>query len=104
APRPVSAPPFKIATPRGESRRDGAKIELTPKEFDLAVVLFRNIGRLMSRGHLQEAVWGRSGDRATRTVDTHVSQVRKKLDLKAETGFRVVPVYNYGYRLEQIGE
>jgi DNA-binding response OmpR family regulator len=39
---------------------------------------------------------------ATRTVDTHVSQVRKKLDLKAETGFRVVPVYNYGYRLEEI--
>ena len=50
------------------------------------------------------AVWGRSGDLVTRTVDTHVSQVRKKLDLRAETGFRVVPIYNYGYRLEQIGE
>jgi DNA-binding response OmpR family regulator len=96
-------PPFQIDTQRGEIRRDGAKIELTPKEFDLAVVLFRNMGRLMSRGHLQEAVWGRSGDLATRTVDTHVSQVRKKLDLRSETGFRVVPVYNYGYRLEQIG-
>jgi hypothetical protein len=33
-----------------------------------------------------------------------VSQVRKKLDLRTESGFRVVPVYNYGYRLEQIGE
>jgi len=64
------------------------------------VILFRNIGRLMSRGHLQESVWGRSGDLATRTVDTHVSQVRKKLDLRPEAGFRVVPVYNYGYRLE----
>ena len=98
----LSYPPFEIDTQRGEIRRAGAKIELTPKEFDLAVVLFRNIGRLMSRGHLQEAVWGRSGDLATRTVDTHVSQVRKKLDLRSETGFRVVPVYNYGYRLEQI--
>ena len=98
----LSFPPFDIDTQRGEIRRAGSKVELTPKEFDLAVVLFRNIGRLMSRGHLQESVWGRSGDLATRTVDTHVSQVRKKLDLRSETGFRVVPVYNYGYRLEQI--
>jgi DNA-binding response OmpR family regulator len=99
----LSFPPFEIDTKRSEIRRDGTKIELTPKEYDLAVILFRNIGRLMSRGHLQESVWGRSGDLATRTVDTHVSQVRKKLDLRPETGFRVVPVYNYGYRLEQCG-
>ena len=98
----LSFPPFEIDTQRGELKRDGTQIELTPKEFELAVVLFRNIGRLMSRGHLQEAVWGRSGDLATRTVDTHVSQVRKKLDLRAETGYRVVPIYNYGYRLEHI--
>jgi len=100
----LSFPPFEIDIARGEVRRSGAKIELTPKEFELTVVLFRNVGRLLSRGHLQEAVWGRSGDLVTRTVDTHVSQVRKKLDLRVETGFRVVPVYNYGYRLEQIGE
>ena len=68
------------------------------------MVLFRNVGRLMSRGHLQESVWGRTGDLVTRTVDTHVSQVRKKLDLRVETGFRVVPIYNYGYRLEKTGE
>lgn len=99
----LSFPPFEIDTQRGEIRRGGSRIELTPKEFELAVVLFRNVGRLMSRGHLQESVWGRSGDLATRTVDTHVSQVRKKLDLRAETGYRVVPIYNYGYRLEQLG-
>jgi two-component system, OmpR family, response regulator RegX3 len=98
----LSFPPFEIDTQRSELKRNGTHIELTPKEFELAVVLFRNIGRLMSRGHLQEAVWGRSGDLATRTVDTHVSQVRKKLDLRAETGYRVVPIYNYGYRLEHI--
>ena len=97
----LSFPPFEIDIQRSEIRREGARIDLTPKEYDLAVVLFRNIGRLMSRGHLQESVWGRSGDLATRTVDTHVSQVRKKLDLRNETGYRVVPVYNYGYRLEK---
>ncbi len=98
----LTFPPFEIDTQRGEIRHNGVPVELTPKEFDLAVVLFRNMGRLLSRGHLREAVWGQSGDLATRTVDTHVSQVRKKLDLRPETGFRVVPVYNYGYRLEQI--
>ena len=100
----LSFPPFDIDIARGEIRRNGEKIELTPKEFELTVVLFRNVGRLLSRGHLQEAVWGRSGDLITRTVDTHVSQVRKKLDLRVETGYRVVPIYNYGYRLEQIVE
>ena len=98
----LSFPPFEIDTQRNEVRKEGAKVDLTPKEFELTVTLFRNIGRLMSRGHLQETVWGRSGDLATRTVDTHVSQVRKKLDLRPETGYRVVPIYNYGYRLEKI--
>ena len=98
----LSFPPFDIDIQRGEVRRDGAKIDLTPKEFELTVALFRNIGRLLSRGHLQESVWGRTGDIATRTVDTHVSQVRKKLDLRPESGYRVVPIYNYGYRLEKI--
>ena len=98
----LAFPPFDIDVQRGEVRKDGAKIDLTPKEFELTVALFRNIGRLLSRGHLQETVWGRSGDLATRTVDTHVSQVRKKLDLRPESGYRVVPIYNYGYRLEKI--
>ena len=98
----LSFPPYEIDTQRGQIKHGGKLVELTPKEFDLAVVLFRNPGRLLSRGHLREAVWGQSGELATRTVDTHVSQVRKKLDLRPETGFRVVPVYNYGYRLEQI--
>ena len=98
----LSFPPYEIDVQRGEVRKAGTKIELTPKEFELTVTLFRNIGRLLSRGHLQETVWGRSGDLATRTVDTHVSQVRKKLDLRPESGYRVVPIYNYGYRLERL--
>lgn len=98
----LSFPPFEIDLRRGEIRRDGRPIALTPKEFELAATLFRNIGRLLSRGYLHEAVWGRSGEIQTRTVDTHVSQLRKKLDLRPESGYRVVPVYNYGYRLEKV--
>lgn len=83
---------------------DGEQVELTDKEFDLAVFLFRNVGRLLSRGHLLEAVWGRNPSVATRTVDTHISRVRSKLQLRPERGFRLTPTYNYGYRLERLVE
>lgn len=100
----IAAPPFEIDLSKGEIRRGDLRVELTPKEFDLAAMFFRNVGRLLSRGYLQESVWGRMGELATRTVDTHVSQVRKKLDLRPESGYRIVPIYNYGYRLEQTNE
>jgi len=100
----IAAPPFEIDLSKGEIRRGDLRVELTRKEFDLAVMLFRNVGRLLSRGHLQETVWGRTGNLATRTVDTHVSQVRRKLDLDSESGYRIVPIYNYGYRLERLSE
>ena len=83
---------------------DGEAVQLTDKEFELAVFLFRNLGRLLSRGHMLEAVWGQTANLATRTVDTHVSRVRSKLGLRPENGFRLVPTYNYGYRLEQLAD
>jgi two-component system response regulator RegX3 len=98
-------PPYEFNTQDGTVRVNGTVVELTPKEFELAVLLFRNPERLMSRGHLQEAVWGHSsGDLLTRSVDTHVSQVRRKLNLRGEFGFRVAAIYNYGYRLKRISE
>ncbi len=83
---------------------DGEAVDLTDKEFELAVFLFRNLGRLLSRGHMLEAVWGQTANLATRTVDTHVSRVRSKLNLRPDNGFRLVPTYNYGYRLEQLAD
>ncbi|HMV16984.1 MAG TPA: response regulator transcription factor [Rhodocyclaceae bacterium] len=81
---------------------NGEPVEMTDKEFELAAFLFRNMGRLLSRGHLLEAVWGRNPDLATRTVDTHISRVRSKLNLRPENGFRLTPTYNFGYRLERV--
>lgn len=94
-------PPFVIDTTHREITRNTDKIQLRPKEYELAVVLFRNIGRLLSRGHLQESVWGKASNIPTRTVDNHISQVRKKLNLGPDSGFHVSPVYQYGYRMEK---
>jgi len=80
----------------------GVPIEITQKEFDLALLFFRNLGRPLSRAYILEAVWSRDIDIPSRTMDTHVSRVRTKLQLRPENGFRLAPVYSYGYRLEQL--
>lgn len=79
--------------------RSGVAIELTQKEFELAVYLFQNPGRLLSRVNLLENVWGRNADVDTRTIDTHISRLRKKLKLPG-SGWSLIPVYGYGYRFE----
>ncbi len=81
---------------------DGVPLDLTQKEFELAAYLLKNSGRLLSRVHLLEAVWGLTANVDTRTVDTHISRLRKKLQLTPENGWRLTPVYGYGYRLEAV--
>jgi len=80
------------------------EVALTDKDFDLAVFMFQNIGRLLSRDFLLERVWGITSDINTRTVDTHVSRLRRKLDIKPENGFRIKTIYQHGYRLERVSE
>lgn len=92
--------PIRIEVARREITRDGRPVELTPREFDVAVFFFRQPGRLVSRAHLMEVVWGRSSDASLRTVDTHVSRLRQALGLSAESGVRMTPIYGYGYRLD----
>lgn len=81
---------------------DGAEVAMTQKDFELALFLLRNLGRLRSRGYILEAVWGQSAEINTRTVDTHVSRIRGKLQLTPENGWRLSAVYQHGYRLERV--
>lgn len=87
-----------------EVYRGGEAVKLTRKDYELALFLLRNRGRLLSRGHILEIVWGRSAAINTRTVDTHVSRVRKKLGLVPEEGWRLSSIYQQGYRLELLSE
>jgi two-component system response regulator RegX3 len=93
--------PFEIDVSRQKLSIDGAAVTLTQKEFDLSVYLFQNPGKLLSRDHLLNKIWGINADVDTRTVDTHVSRLRKKLQLDGSKGWKLVPVYGYGYRFDR---
>jgi two-component system, OmpR family, response regulator RegX3 len=93
---------YRVDLTRRAITRSGEPIELTQKDFDLALFLFRNQGRLLSRGHIFEAVWGQSTEINTRTIDTHVSRLRTRLGLMPENGWRLGAVYQHGYRLEHL--
>lgn len=104
APRPwITFGRYAFETHDGKLSRDGHAIDVTRKEFDLALLLFQHLGRPLSRATILEAVWGHESDIPSRTMDTHVSRVRTKLALRPENGFRLAPVYSYGYCLERIG-
>lgn len=94
--------PYRIDMQRRRISINGREIELTQREFDLANFLFRRQGRIVGRDALLEHVWNLSAAVSTRTVDTHVSRLRKKLDLNGENGWRLAAIYQHGYRLEQV--
>ena len=83
---------------------NGNSVELTQKEFDLALLFFRNQGRPLSRAYIIDTVWARGLQVSSRTMDTHVSRIRSKLNLRPEHGYRLAPVYSYGYRLEKTSD
>ena len=77
----------------------GRSVVLTEREFALALMLFRNAGRSVSRQAIFETVWRRIDAGNNRTLDTHIYRVRHQLDL-AGSGLSLKPVYGFGYRLD----
>jgi len=93
---------FEVDVARHRLTLDGTAITLTQKEFDLSVYLFQNPGKLLSRDHLLNKIWGLNTEVDTRTVDTHISRLRKKLLLDGSKGWKLTPIYGYGYRFDRV--
>ena len=94
--------PYVFEPRRGRLFVVGKQVDVTRKEFDLALLFLRNLGRPLSRTLIVETVWAGNSLEISRTMDTHVSRVRNKLGLIPKRGYRLSPVYGYGYRLDEI--
>lgn len=95
--------PYSVNSKNKTVSLNGEKINLTNREFELALFFFRNAGKMMSRNHMLESIWGiENKSVSTRTVDTHVSRLRKKLMLREENGWILSAIYQHGYRIERV--
>ena len=101
-PRLLALGHYTIDLDNREIRAGSEPVELTQKEFELACYLLRNPGRLLSRAHLLQAIWGAQAGTDARTVDAHVSRVRRKLRINPDAGWTVTSVYGLGYRVERV--
>jgi DNA-binding response OmpR family regulator len=81
-------------------RRDGVTVALTPMEFDLLIALLRRNGEVVSRIDLLQEVWGHAATVLTRTVDTHVGELRRKLERDPAVPEFILTARKAGYRLD----
>ena len=79
--------------------RGGEPVSMRPKEFDLLFALARREGEVASRFELLEEVWGYDSDVVSRTVDTHIGQLRHKLEKDPGAPEFIITVRKSGYRL-----
>ncbi|NLK77325.1 MAG: response regulator transcription factor [Clostridiales bacterium] len=79
---------------------NGQEVYLTPKEFEVLIFFMQHKDVAISRERLLTAVWGYEYEGETRTIDIHIQQLRKKLNLKD----KLVTIPKLGYRLESIKE
>lgn len=96
----IELAPYQLDISASRIRIGETAVELTQREFDLALYVFRRHGRIVSRETLLESVWLIAANVPTRTVDTHISRLRRKLELDGRHGWRLTAVYQHGYRLE----
>jgi two-component system alkaline phosphatase synthesis response regulator PhoP len=80
-------------------QKGGRAVSLAPKEFDLLWMLLRANGSAVSRAVLMDQVWGYRADVLSRTVDTHIAELRKKLEADASAPAHLLTVRKVGYRL-----
>jgi phosphate regulon transcriptional regulator PhoB len=97
--RPLGAGGVSLDPARHLVTVDGQPVDLTPKEFDLLHALLEAAGRVLSREHLLNRVWGyaRADEIESRTVDVHIRRLRAKLGAEER---RIATIKGVGYRFE----
>jgi len=95
APSPILRGPVSIYELERRVTLHGEELDLTPKEYELLLLLISNPGRAFSREYLLQRLWGYDYDGFDRTVDSHIMRLRKKLDTQGE---KIVTVWGVGYR------
>ena len=80
--------------------RGGAVVELSPKEFDLLWALIEAGGAARSRNELMQQVWGYAESVLSRTVDTHMAELRRKLEPRPAEPRHLLTVRKVGYRIQ----
>ena len=97
--------PLEFDATRHEVRVDGARVELTPREFEILRVLLTHPGRLVTKGRLLRAVWGEAYQGEDSYVHVHVSQLRRKLAAADPGGALrdlIVTEPGVGYRVREL--
>jgi len=85
---------------RCELRRAGKTVEMTPIEFKLLAAFIRHRRHTLSRGKLLDEVWGRETCVTDRVVDTHITNLRRKIESKTSEPRFLVSVRGMGYRFD----
>ncbi len=89
---------LSIDTDRRRTTIGHRLLELTMKEFDLLLFLMRNPGRVYSRDHLLDYVWGQDSFVGTRTVDVHIRRLREQIETDASHPQYIKTVWGVGYK------
>jgi two-component system response regulator MtrA len=90
-----------VDVPARQVTRDGEPVSLSPKAFDLLLALARRDGAVASRAALLREVWGYQAMVLSRTVDSHVAELRRKLEDDAAAPRHILTVFKAGYRFER---
>ena len=98
-PNKICAADLTIDIERRLVTRGEQNIELTPIEFDLLQLLARHPGRVFSRMHLLDSIQGDAYDGYERTIDSHIKNLRKKIEPEPEKPVYIITVYGVGYKM-----
>ena len=95
----IRAGDLTLDLPRMRTELAGRSIDLTPTEFALLAALARQPGRIFTRSQLLDAVHGVAFESYERAIDTHIKNIRRKLEPDPRRPVHVLTVYGVGYRL-----